>query len=64
MVDPEAGYVDAAQANAVHVALARQRGATVVDSCKVRACLAPGAIFVSLLSLFCESSCQSIFNQS
>eukprot|EP00117_Sycon_ciliatum_P008319 scpid58735/ scgid11073/ Monomeric sarcosine oxidase len=35
MVDPEAGYVDAAQANAVHVALARQRGATVVDSCKV-----------------------------
>lgn len=33
-VDPEAGYVDAAQANAVHVALARQHGATVIDNCK------------------------------
>ncbi|XP_065187243.1 monomeric sarcosine oxidase-like isoform X2 [Sycon ciliatum] len=35
LIDPEGGLVDAAQANAVHVALARQRGATVVDKCKV-----------------------------
>lgn len=42
VVDKDAGLVDAAQANAVHVALARQHGATVVDNCKVSA--------VSLLS--------------
>ena len=35
VIDFKGGMVDAAQANAVHVALARQRGATVVDKCKV-----------------------------
>lgn len=37
LFDPAAGLVDAAKGNAVHVSLARARGATMLDQCPVQA---------------------------
>ncbi len=37
LFDPAAGLVDAAKGNAVHTALARGRGATILDRCPVQA---------------------------
>ena len=45
----DGGLVDARRANAVHIALARSRGATILDSCPVRA-IRPGGESVEIVT--------------